>query len=54
MSSFESWMDAFSRYDYIHILLISATVVFQVVNNIAKKNELDKINENTRTLKVVQ
>jgi len=31
MSSFESWMDAFSRYDYIPILLISATIVFQVV-----------------------
>ena len=32
MSSFKSWMGAFSRYDYIPILLISATIVFQVVN----------------------
>ena len=31
MTSFESWMGAFSSYDYFPLLLISATIVFQVV-----------------------
>jgi hypothetical protein len=44
-------MDAFSRYDYIPILLISATIVFQVVNNITKKNEVDRMNGRYKNFK---
>ena len=51
MSSLESWMGAFSRYDYIPILLILATIVFQVVNNITKKKEVRKINGKYKNFK---
>ena len=43
---------SYFRYDYIPILLISATIVFQVVNNITKKNEVHKImNEKYKNFK---
>ena len=55
MTSFESWMGAFSSFDYFPLLIFSATIVFQVVNNIAslneKKNVIRKINGEYKNFK---